>query len=61
MSERENKYLVRCGNFIDDAETIIDSEGNVLLIDKDAFITLPTPEEIIANGAIEIILPTIQT
>lgn len=61
MSERENKYRVRVGDFIEDVDTIIDSEGNVLFIDKDAMITLPTPEEIIANGAVEITLPTLPT
>jgi hypothetical protein len=58
---KENRFEVRVGNFIEDSDTIADSNGNVLFIDKDAIITLPTPEEIIREGAVEITLPTLPT
>jgi hypothetical protein len=55
----DRKFEVRVGDFFPEIETIIDAEGIVRRVDKDAIITLPTPEQIEREGAVVINFPTL--
>lgn len=59
--EKEPEYtlevLVR--DWCPDIDTIIDADGIERRVDKDAIITLPTPEQIQREGAVIINIPTL--
>ena len=58
MAEETNRQI-RVGDWCPDIDQIIDEKGTIKRVDKDAIITLPTPEEIQRAGAVIINIPTL--